>query len=76
MDGQYRNNKDKHIRLNGQRNIQTIAPFFADYFIDLDKPIFDTKEYLHFLNQNSERLGIFKKYLICKLYDSWIWCSN
>ena len=54
------------------RNIQSIAPFFADDFIDLDEPIFDTDEYSKFLSQNSDRLGTFKKYLICKLHDSWV----
>ena len=50
----------------------TIAPLLADDFIDLDEPIFDTNKYSDFLKQNDFRLGIFKKYLICKLHDSWI----
>lgn len=58
--------------MNEKRNIQTIAPFLADDFIDLEKPIFDTNKYCKSLTENSDRLGIFKKYLICKLHGSWI----
>ena len=58
--------------MNDKRNIQTIAPFLADDFVDLEESIFDTEEYSRFLNQNSDRLGIFKKYSFCKLHDSWI----
>lgn len=58
--------------MNDKRNIQTIAPFLADDFVDLEESIFDTEEYTRFLNQNSDRLGIFKKYSFCKLHDSWI----
>lgn len=58
--------------MNDKRNIQTIAPFLADDFIDLDEPIFDTDKYAVFLDNNSNRLGTFKKYLICKFHDSWI----
>jgi len=59
-------------RMNKQRNIQTIAPFLADDFVDSEKPIFDLDKYTRFLNQNSDRLGTYKKYLICKLHDSWV----
>ena len=62
--------------MNNKRNIQTIAPFLADGFIDLEKPIFDTDEYSTFLNKNADRLGLFKKYLICKLHDSWVIDTN
>jgi hypothetical protein len=55
-----------------KRNIQTIAPFLADDFVDLDEPIFDSDNYSDFLDNNENRLGTFKKYLICKLHDSWI----
>jgi hypothetical protein len=58
--------------MNMIKNIRTIAPFLADDFVDLDESIFDTEEYARFLNQNSDRLGIFKKYSFCKLHDSWI----
>ena len=58
--------------MNKIKNIQTIAPFLADDFVDLDESIFDTEEYARFLNHNSDRLGIFKKYSFCKLHDSWI----
>lgn len=54
------------------RNIQTIAPFLADDFVDLDEPIFNINDYSVFLDNNTNRLGTFKKYLICKLHDSWI----
>jgi hypothetical protein len=58
--------------MNDKRNIQTIAPFLADDFVDLEESIFETEEYSKFLKQNSNRLGIFKKYSFCKLHDSWI----
>lgn len=55
-----------------KKNIQTIAPLLADDFVDLDEPIFDRHKYSKFLDNNGRRLGIFKKYLICKLHDSWV----
>jgi len=55
-----------------KRNIQTIAPYLADDFVDLDEPIFNTDTYSIFLDNNAKRLGTFKKYLICKLHDSWV----
>jgi hypothetical protein len=55
-----------------KRNIQTIAPLLADDFVDLDEPIIDSDKYSDFLDNNANRLGTFKKYLICKLHDSWI----
>jgi len=58
-------------RMTEKRNIQTIAPLLADDFIDLDEPIFDTDGYSIFLDNNENRLGTFKKSLICKLHDSW-----
>ena len=58
--------------MTDKRNIQTIAPFLADDFVDLDKPIFDTDRYSVFLDNNANRLGTYKKYLICKLHDSWV----
>lgn len=58
--------------MSDKRNIQTIAPFLADDFIDLDEPIFETNKYSVFLHNNANRLGTLKKYLICKLHDSWI----
>lgn len=54
------------------RNIQEIAPFLADGFVDLDEPIFDFTRYSKFLDDNSDQLGNLKKYLIGKLHDSWI----
>ena len=58
--------------MNKQRKIQTIAPFLADDFVELEEPIFDLDKYARFLNQNSDRLATYKKYLICKLHDSWV----
>ncbi len=58
------------------RNIQEIAPFLANDFIDLDEPIFDFAKYSKFLDDNSEQLGNLKKYLIGKLHDSWITSFN
>lgn len=55
-----------------KRNIQRIAPFLADDFVDLDEPIFNTDTYSILLDKNANRLGTFKKYLICKLHDSWV----
>jgi hypothetical protein len=58
--------------MNTTRNIKEIAPLLADDFVDLEGSIFDIELYAEFLNKNSDKLGIFKKYLICKLHDSWI----
>jgi len=58
--------------MSDKRNIQTIAPFLADNFVDLEEPIFDRDEYSKMLKHNSARLGLFEKYLICKLHDSWV----
>jgi|SRR5690554_1084070 len=58
--------------MNDIRNIQTIAPFLAEDFIDLDDPIFDRDKYSILLTENSARLKNFRKYLIWKLHDSWI----
>lgn len=55
-----------------KRKIQTIAPLLATDFVDLDEPIFDIDKYSNFLDNNANRLGTFKKYLVCKLHDSWI----
>ena len=65
-----RGQHNKTVRMNKQQNTQTIAPFLADNFIDLEESIFDLNKYARFLNQDSDRLGTFKKYLICKLHDS------
>jgi hypothetical protein len=56
--------------MNGPENIKTIAPFLADQFVDLDEPIFNIEKYIEFLTQNEKRLGLYKKYLVCKLHDS------
>jgi hypothetical protein len=58
--------------MNEPKNIKTTAPFLADAFVDLNEPIFNTEKYSEFLNQNEKRLGLYKKYLVCKLHDSWI----
>ena len=58
--------------MTDKRNIQTVAPLLADDFVDLDEPIFDTDKYSDYLDNNARRLGTFKKYLICKLHDSWV----
>jgi hypothetical protein len=58
--------------MNDKRNIQTIAPFLAEDFIDLDEPIFDREKYSILLKENSDRLKNFRKYLIWKLHDSWV----
>ena len=58
--------------MNTKRNIKEIAPLLADDFIDLEESIFDTELYADFLTKNSEKLGVYNKYLICKLHDSWI----
>lgn len=64
--------KTRQKRMNNKRNILTIAPFLADDFVDLDVPLFDKDTYSVFLDNNANRLGTFKKYLICKLHDSWV----
>ena len=58
--------------MNKEKSILSIAPLFAEYFIVSDELIFDTDKYSEFLKLNDFRLGVFKKYLICKLHDSWI----
>ena len=58
--------------MNTKRNIKEIAPLLADDFVDLEESIFDTDLYSDFLTKNSAELGVFNKYLICKLHDSWI----
>ena len=58
--------------MSERRNIQTIAPFLADDFLDLEEAIFDQDMYSVFLDKNADQLGLFKKYLICKLHDSWV----
>lgn len=58
--------------MTDKRNIQKIAPFLADDFVDLDEPIFNSDTYSAFLENNATRLGTFKKYLIGKLHDSWV----
>lgn len=58
--------------MNDKRKIQAIAPLLAEDFIDLDNPIFDRDKYSILLNENSDRLKNFRKYLIWKLHDSWI----
>ena len=55
-----------------KRNIKTIAPFLADNFVDFDEQIFDIDLYSKFLNDNSNILKNFNKYLFCLLHDSWI----
>ncbi len=52
------------------KNIKEIAPFLADDFIDLEESIFDVDYYAVFLEEKAEKLGILKKYLICKFHDS------
>ena len=52
--------------MNTKRNIKEIAPLLADDFIDLEESIFDTELYADFLTKNSEKLGVYNKYLICK----------
>ena len=56
--------------MNKKKNIQNVAPFLADNFVDFEESIFDTDEYSKFLIENSGKLGLLKKYLICLLHDS------
>lgn len=53
-----------------QLNIQTVAPFLANQFIDSETPTSDYTAYESFLTQHAEQLGPFQKYLIGKLHDS------
>jgi hypothetical protein len=55
-----------------KRNIQNTAPLLADDFLDLEESIFDHDKYSELLEEKSDKLGNFKKYLIGKLHDSWI----
>lgn len=54
------------------KNIITIAPFLADGFVDFDDVEFDLDKYSRFISENSGRLGGLRKYLICRLHDSWV----
>lgn len=58
--------------MNNSKNIQKIAPFLADEFIDLDESFFDTDKYFEFIQSKKNDLGLFSKYLVCKLHDSWV----
>jgi hypothetical protein len=58
------------------KNIQTIAPMLADDFIDFEESIFDTDKYSEFLRDRKSKLGLFTKYLVCKLHDSWVIETN
>ena len=58
--------------MSNNKNIQIIAPLLANDFVDMEESIFDMDNYSILLEQNSARLGLFKKYLVCKLHDSWI----
>ena len=49
----------KTERMNTQRKIQTIAPFLADVFVELEEPIFDLDKYARFLNQNPVNRSVF-----------------
>jgi hypothetical protein len=58
------------------KNIQTVAPFLADDFVDLDHEIFDVDKYYEFVHEKRNKLGLFSKYLVCKLHDSWVIETN
>jgi hypothetical protein len=57
-------------RMIDNRNIQTIAPFLAEDFVDFDQPDFDRDKYFRFIKENTDQLEKFGKYLIGKLHDS------
>jgi hypothetical protein len=58
--------------MNIQKNILTVAPFLADEFVDIDEPTFDNSTYEKLLQDNQQRLGLFGKYLVGLLHDSWV----
>jgi hypothetical protein len=62
--------------MSNKKNILTVAPFLADDFVEASEIVFDVDQYQQFINDNKKRLGLFSKYLICKLHDSWVIETN
>lgn len=63
---------EQHKTIKSQMKINDIAPLQASDWVDDIDPDLDINKYLHFLNQNADTLGTFKKYLPCKLHNSWV----
>lgn len=55
-----------------QRNILNVAPFLAHEFVDIAESSFDNSTYEKLLQDNQQQLGLFSKYLIGLLHDSWV----
>jgi len=51
-------------------NIQSLAPFLADEFVDSCDVDFDIDNYLSYINKSRGKIGDLSKYLICRLHDS------
>ena len=58
--------------MNSKKNILTVGPFLADEFVDKVEPTYDNSTYEKFLQDNQQRLGLFNKYLVGLLHDSWV----
>lgn len=68
--------KPERINMNNNKNILSLAPFFADDYVEARGIVFDLGQYQRFIKDNKKRLGLFSKYLICKLHDSEVMSVN
>ncbi len=55
---------------NLKKNIQDIAPFLADHFVDIERDVKTFEKNNKMVADNAKRLGLFHKYLGL-LHDSW-----
>lgn len=60
---------------NMTRNIQDIAPLLADHFVDIDSDVTSFQNNKKLVDNNSQRLGLYHKYLGL-LHDSWFIKTN
>lgn len=58
-----------------KNRIQDLAPLLADDFVDFEVDTKTRKKYLKLVNENSQRLGLYHKYLGL-LHDSWFIKTN
>tara|TARA_R110002124_G_scaffold287259_1_gene472085 strand:+ start:154 stop:852 length:699 start_codon:yes stop_codon:yes gene_type:complete len=60
---------------NMTRNIQDIAPFLADHFVDIESDATTLEDNNKLVADNAQRLGLYHKYLGL-LHDSWFIKTN
>jgi hypothetical protein len=58
--------------MTNKKNILNAAPFLGHNFCFEYEHEFDLNQYLQTINDCKDALGVFKKYLIDKLHDSWV----